>query len=466
MSAAVAERPTSVVEQILEGLGLSPVDGVAHCPVCDRDCLAFGPEAVTCTKGCQPSRLTATLGALGRTAATVSLSVMVDEWIKKVAAARTAAKTVCLADVDPREVSWLWPGRLPAGMLAVLDGPPGLGKSAMVTDLVARVTSGRPWPGSVGTQPPRAVVLLGHEDSPEHTIRPRLDAAGADVNRVHMITEVAGRFPTLPNDVEEIERVLRGAGACLLIVDPVSAYIGTADLHRDNEVRAALSPLVAVAERTGAAVLMLRHLRKTSGGGALNAGLGSIAITALARATLMLLKDPDDELGEARIVAWPKLSVGPQPASLRWRFESTGVGRPPRIAWDAVTSSLTADDILDRQDGRHREPSALDTACEWLREVLANGPLASAELEERARARGIAERTLKRARERVGVLREKRGKTWFASLPSARGPRAHGGRDGSLGLLGTVQPIQEGQERQEGQELPVEGDGLLEENLP
>jgi hypothetical protein len=247
-------------------------------------------------------------------------------------------------------------------------------------------------------------VLIGNEDSPEHTIRPRLDAAGADVARVHLLADIGRRLPRLPDDGDEIGRVVREMNAQLLVIDPVSAYIGHADFHRDNEVREALAPLARIAEATGATVLMLRHLRKSGGTDAIGRGLGSVATIALARAGLMLLRDPDD--AEARILAWPKLSVAPVPRSLRLRLEA-GHGAP-RITWEG-TCDLTADEILAHQDRANRgggedTTTAADAAETWLMSYLggrvdvpANEILAS------ARAQGITETTLRRAQRRLGI---------------------------------------------------------------
>lgn len=318
---------------------------------------------------------------------------------------RGGARVVTMAGVTPKGVEWLWPGRLPAGMVAVLDGAPGTGKSTVVLDLVARLTTGRPLPNeSGGSRTPTAVVLIGNEDSPEHTIRPRLDAAGADPAQVHLLADIGGRPPRLPDDGEEIERVVREMGAQLLVIDPVSAYIGHADFHRDNEVRGALAPLARIGETTGATVLMLRHLRKTGGIDAIGRGLGSVATIAVSRAGLMLLRDPDD--AEARILAWPKLSVAPVPRSLRLRLQA-GDGAP-RITWEG-TCDLTADDILARQDRAHRgggedAATAADAAETWLMTYLGDrSDVPAAEILAAARAQGITETTLRRAQRRLGI---------------------------------------------------------------
>lgn len=335
------------------------------------------------------------------------------------------ANLMLMADVESREVDWLWSGRLPAGMVCLLDGAPGTGKSTVVADIAARMTTGRPFPCEATTpRRPVDVMLIGHEDSPQHTLRPRLDAAGADANRVHLLTDIGGRMPRLPDDGDAIETAMRTTGARLLVVDPISAYIGTADMHRDNETRAALAPLASIAERTGATVLFLRHLRKSGGTDAIYRGLGSVAITALARAGLMLLADPDDPA--ARILAWSKMSVASLPKSLRWRWASAEGA--PRISWEG-TCDLSANDILAKEDRAHTgkgggEATAADEAADWLMGQFEGASAVPVkELRGRADDAGIAWRTVERAKGRLklGVRRQSAGNRgtgqWFWVAP-------------------------------------------------
>jgi hypothetical protein len=361
------------------------------------------------------------------------------------------ATLVKMSTVEPRDVRWLWGSRIPAAMVTLFQGQEKSGKGFVVADLTARISTGRAWPAGVGTREPRDVILLQHEDAQHETIRPRLDAAGADCERVHLLTEIGGRWPQLPDDVALLEEAIIRVKAAMMVIDPASAYLGSADSNSETQARAALGLLPGVAERTGCAILLIRHLRKSSGVGALHRGIGSVAFTAVARAVMMLLPDPDDPA--ARVLTWPAVNVGAQPTSFRWRFAAPAVlGRPPAIEWDAVGVDLSADDILDRQDEARREPGALDDAVAWLKDQLADGPVASKELQKRAK--GVHQpRTLDRARVKVGVVPKKIGKTWFTLLPSRSPTSPHGG-DGVLGALGRDEE-EERQQRQQRQDSPV-----------
>src|SRR6478672_2140272 len=153
-----------------------------------------------------------------------------------------------LADVEPERVSWLWPGRIPLGKLVTLDGDPGLGKSTLALSIAGPVTRAGTWPDGTICEHPGAVLLLSAEDGLADTIRPRLDAAGADVTRVHAVQGVpldatgeALRMATLA-DVEMLRRLVEDTGARLVIVDVLMAYVPTGtDSHRDQDMRQVLA---------------------------------------------------------------------------------------------------------------------------------------------------------------------------------------------------------------------------------
>ena len=249
---------------------------------------------------------------------------------------------VCMDDVRPEPVPWLWKSWLPLEALAVLDGDPGLGKSTLTLDLAARVSRG--WampPGGGPAADPAGVVLLSAEDSLKHTIRPRLEVAGADLTRVHHFDAVrqgeAERAPVLPWDMDLLADWVEGRGVRLIIVDPLTAYLTQEhDAHKDQDVRQALRPLAKLAERLHVCILFLRHLNKLSTGAALYRGTGSIAITGSARAAMVSGRDPEDE--SRHVLAMNKLNLAARPASLAYRL--VPVGDVTRVEWLGETELL------------------------------------------------------------------------------------------------------------------------------
>jgi hypothetical protein len=344
-----------------------------------------------------------------------------------------------LSEVKPESVRWLWPGRLPLGKLAVLDGDPGLGKSVVTLDLAARVSAGLDLPDG-GRCGPAGVVLLSAEDGLADTIRPRLDAAGADTERIVALSTVAygstaERTISLTQDLSTVERAIGRVGAAMLIVDPLMAFLGEkTDSHKDQDIRRALAPLAALAERTGAAVLIVRHLNKSAGGNTLYRGGGSIGIIGAARSGLVVAKDPEDP--ERRILAANKHNLSVAAPSLVFRV-GTAPNSAARVVWGG-TSSLNAGDIL-KEPADSEQRSAMYEAKEFLLKELAEGPVAAERVKKDARGAGVSERTLKRAKRALGVGSEKEGDgCWSWALLEGE---AQGGQAPTAGPLGPVGPL-------------------------
>jgi hypothetical protein len=162
-----------------------------------------------------------------------------------------------LSGVEPEEVEWLWKRWLALRKLALMDGDPGLGKSATTLDIAARVSAGKVFPDGAECEP-AGVVLLSGEDGLRDTIRPRLDAAGADPSRILALATVPDenghdKLLSIPEDIPLIEKGIERVGARLVVVDPLMAFLsGDTNSHRDQDVRRALAPLAGLAERTGA----------------------------------------------------------------------------------------------------------------------------------------------------------------------------------------------------------------------
>lgn len=327
------------------------------------------------------------------------------------------AQIVSLADVDPEPVEWLWDEHLPLGKLVVLDGDPGVGKSTVSLDIAARVSTGSPMPdGSAGAK--GAVLILSAEDGVADTIRPRLDAAHGDPNQVIAMTgitypgsdgELLSRPVRIPGDLPAIEETVCDRGVVLVIVDVLMAYLGgDVNSHHDQDIRRALHPLAAMAERRGCCVLVLRHLNKTTGTAAIYRGGGSIGIIGAARAGFICGTDPEDNT--RRVFAPVKCNLSVEPSALAYQLVTDELRGCVSIRWLGETALKPWELLSEQSDGDQR--SERDEAAEWLRGYLTdNGGEANAGDVIRAALKelGIPQRTLQRARKRAGVVSVKPG---------------------------------------------------------
>lgn len=337
----------------------------------------------------------------------------VDEWRRahpettnKAKKANQPAFTL-LSDVQAMAVHWLWPYYMPQGKLTLLEGDPEVGKTWLSMDVMARLTRGEalPWFSDQTPSPhlmtPRFVVYMQAEDGVADTIRPRFDALGGDPSRLILLHGQRANGskeeePITLQDISVIESVLKRYEPALLVVDPLQAYLGArVDMHRANQTRPILTALSRLAEQYGCAVLCLRHLSKASQDRTLYRGLGSIDFAAAARSVLLAGFDPEDPQRQSRVLIHAKSSLAPQGQSLSYEI------REGRFVW-LGPSTMTAERFFARPRDEE-EQSDLDEATEFLRLLLANGPLASQEIRKEAKKEGISEATLRRAKKQAGV---------------------------------------------------------------
>lgn len=349
-------------------------------------------------------------------------------------AATTAGKAIIvnLADVKPTKVHWLDRDRIPLGTLTILDGDPGVGKTSIALDYAARVSNGRDMPdGKRGDlyDKPAGVVILSAEDDPGVTLRPKLEAMGADLKRIALLEGVrVGTNERMPNltDLAAIEDTIKRVNAKLAIVDPLMAYLpGTKNAYRDQDMRAVLTPLIKLVGRLGVALLVVRHLNKRTGEradvSALYRGAGSIGIAGAARSVLLVAPDKTDEDDERRLLVRVKGNLSKPPKGLLFRLTSKGGDDPAIVRWEGEVED-TADDLV-RPTTEDEEPSKVDEAREWLRAALADGPLLAKQAYSEAGKVGIKPRTLERAKKRLKVRSEAEEGTspprWRWVLPDA-----------------------------------------------
>jgi putative DNA primase/helicase len=169
------------------------------------------------------------------------------------------------SDVKAKKVLGVWGDRFYRGKVAFIAGEPGLGKSLIVAYMAARVSTGGDWPFDEGAARRGDVIYVTAEDSAGDTIRPRLEAAEANLDRVHIIERVIDDLGPRPfNLVADLVRLDQALEALrkprLVIIDPANACLGSTGTNSFNpnsvpQVRALLCRLEALAARHRVAIV-------------------------------------------------------------------------------------------------------------------------------------------------------------------------------------------------------------------
>ncbi|HEX3149551.1 MAG TPA: AAA family ATPase [Gemmataceae bacterium] len=296
------------------------------------------------------------------------------------------------SDIRPTTLDWLWPGYLVRSKLALLDGDPEMGKSLLTIDIAARLSLGVPMPDGAPVDRPGTTILISAEDGAADTIRPRADAAGADLDRI-ILPGFGDRLPVLPDHIAKLEEMIRTVGADLLVLDPLMAFLPPrVAANVDQCVRQALTPLTNLAARTGCTILLVRHLAKRNDDRAAHRGVGSMGILAAVRSALFVAPHPSDYT--LNVLSASKLNVGRRPPSLGYRVVAQPAS-PATIEWTGPID-LTADDLC--RPPKSTECKIRDRAIDWLKCELAAGPRKAADIYAAAALAGIPERTLQRAK--------------------------------------------------------------------
>lgn len=330
-----------------------------------------------------------------------------------------------VCDIPAQKLRWLWPGRIPLGKLTLFAGDPGLGKSLVTLDMAARVTCGSEWPDGVASSgQPGSVIVLSAEDDAADTIRPRLEAAGADLSKVHILQAVRHAKPnggislehfSLETDLVALQDAVAALGdVSFIVLDPVSAYLGDTDSHVNARVRGLLAPLAGLACGLGVAVVAVDHLSK-SNRPALYRPNGSIAFVAAARAVWLFARNPDDPA--QRLMLPGKQNLGPDQAGLSYTVAEAKPGIAA-VTWGG-TVSLSADAVLQPEaDGERSERLE---AMDWLREHLSAGPVSAKQIQTDAKRAGFSWSTVRRGKDALGIIPSKNGFEggWSWRLPPA-----------------------------------------------
>lgn len=349
------------------------------------------------------------------------------------AAAPLMLEDAPLTEFDSRPIEWAWPGWLPRGVVTVLDGNPGVSKSTLVADLVARMTTGGEWPDGASIDRPARAMWITTEDDPGRVLRPRIEAAGGDPAMVLFVrSEVV--FPAAATAFLEllVKRAKEPLGLGLVVLDPLFSHIeASVRTIADAEMRrGVMNPLNDAAEAADTALLVVRHFSKDVSASAVNRGAGSLGgIVGAARALWTVVADPDDETGETKAVGVSKLNYARSPAPLRYRVVDRVppgwvAGSVSGIEWIGEAPVSIAEILRETSSSREAQPVLL--------ELLSKGPLPSSGVYAHMRSHGFGREATLSAKTRLGVRSTKTGMRggWTWALPEESGsPEESGASD-------------------------------------
>ena len=315
---------------------------------------------------------------------------------------------ITASEIDPKEVKWLWYPYIPFGKVTIVQGNPGDGKSTLLLTLSAKLTNGEilPFTEPAEIPEPMKVIYQTTEDDADDTVVPRFMKAGGNRDRLIFIKE--DESPLTFAD-ERIGIVLKETGAKVLILDPLSSYIGDCSINAANEVRPQFNHLIRAAKENDCAVIVVDHLNKMNGQNIIFRTVGSIDIVGAVRSVITIIPDKEDK--QKRYMVMTKSNLAPMGNGIAFSIGEDGVEFLEEVeeSADELLGRLSFD--IGRPDDRCEE------AMEFIREMLADGALSAKECERRLREAGIKATTAKKAKKKLGVVSNKLSVDWAWELP-------------------------------------------------
>lgn len=336
-----------------------------------------------------------------------------------------------MSDVVHASISWLWREKIAYGKITIFAGEPGVGKSQLLLYIASIVSLGGRFHGENRLCDKNRVLLISGEDSASDTIKPRLMALGADLTYIDSVKGIQS-FDASENEyfspicvvenIGDLEKKIKSNHYKLIIIDPISLYLGSIDESKNKEIRGALGMLNALAERHGVAIILNSHFTKPSNNSSKSAAIyrvmGSIGFVAAARMAFGIMKDNEDET--KRVFILIKNNIGKDSGGLIFSIKSvlTNGIETSKIEWSNETSSKTANDLLN--GGDEKNTPKLDDAKTLLLEMLKGGSVPVAEIRRAFEADGLSINRMYAAKNALKIYENdsfvgKRGKIW--SLP-------------------------------------------------
>jgi len=302
-------------------------------------------------------------------------------------------------NVESKSVKWLWTGRIPLGMLTLVAGHPGTGKSFFTAWLAAKISKGCVLPGleSKANIKPCSTLLIAAEDDPEQTIKPRLEGNNADFSKVISFIEPM-KFSL--DSVRTLERELdKNPDIKLIVLDPLTAFLGTKiDYFKDPDVRLRLIPLKQLAEERKISILGVVHFNKKEDSDLITRIGGSMAFAGVARSVLGVSYDSretDQDNRDVRLLSSLKMNLDRKPDTLAFKINSS-----LKIEFESKPVLIDAEVLFSKESRERKQKQSLTDI--WLLDYLSTHPDSlSREIIKAAEEEGIPRPSIYRAKSKL-----------------------------------------------------------------
>ena len=320
---------------------------------------------------------------------------------------KNGLQMIKMSEIQSQEVSWLWYPFIPYGKLTIIQGDPGDGKITFVLNIAAKLSRGEGLDSEMKLSEPVNVIYQSAEDGLADTVKPRLELAGADCERILVIDE---KEKSLSMVDERLEKAIVQTKARMLILDPIQAYLGGGmNMNRANEARDMTKKLGALAEKYQCAIVLIGHMNKAAGNKAVYRGMGSIDFFAVARSVLLV----------GRVEGEPNIR-----AVVQIKNNLAAFGHPKAFALSEDSFQclgdyeITADEVLG---GIAPKANKMEQAKHMLRELaLTSNAVLSKEIFDMADEPGISKRTLENAKKELGIRAKKINNSWYWELDKVK----------------------------------------------
>ena len=287
------------------------------------------------------------------------------------------------ADVETKELEWLWFPYIPKGMVSIVQGDPKSGKTFMLIDIISRITRGDYIPFSEDKFEIGNVVLLNSDDPIEYALKKRLELQNADVERVFTIDENIKKLYF--KDLSRLEKLIEEKQPLLIVIDPIQAYMGDGDSNSMVQVRNALSPLKRIAEKYNVSIVLVQHLKKGNETKAIYKGAGSIDFVGFARSMMMVIKNTEND---ERLFLHSTSNVTKEGHCLSYKITNDG------LEWLEDKSEVNVNEVANQDNN-----TKFENAKNFILGCIASKKEISAnELQQLRNVGGFSERTFNGAR--------------------------------------------------------------------